>query len=308
MATPEISVVLCAYNAEKYIDEAILSIKNQTYTSFEAIIINDGSTDRTAEIIERHGATDDRFKYVTTKNQGEAMSRNLGNGMALGGLIANIDADDAMLPERLERQIAAFRARPKLGLLGSSYIEIDENSVRKGPVTLDTGNTLLRRVLWRRDPFCHGSIMIRKMCFEETGGYRPFFRYGPDYDMIMHVGEKWEIDNLPEPLYLYRVHSQNITTSLNENIRTLYSTFIVYSALQRKFVGKDDVETASNGWMSEILETLKSGNGLQELQMKKLKECYKFMGKSFLKLGDLSRARRFMKLSVTGMRVVHPHS
>ncbi len=300
MVTPEISVVLCAYNAEKYIDEAIFSIKNQTYTDFEAIIINDGSTDRTAEIIEHHVATDDRFKYVITKNQGEAMSRNLGNRMARSGLIANIDADDVMLPERLERQFAAFHERPKLGLLGSSYIEIDENSVRKGTVTMDTGNVLLRRVLWRRDPFCHGSIMIRKTCFEETGGYRSFFKYGPDYDMIMHIGEKWEIDNLPEPLYLYRVHNQNITTSLNENIRILYSTFIVYSALQRKFSGKDDVETASHVWMSEILETLKAGNRLQEIQIKRLKECYKFMGRSFLRLGDLSRARRFMKLSITG--------
>src|SRR5882757_4082321 len=110
MNTPLVSVIMPAYNAEKYIAEAINSVKQQTYTAWELIVIDDGSTDNTAAIIKKYAGTDNRIMYTYQANGGQGKARNNGLKKATGEYVAFLDADDLWIPEKLNTQVEIMHA------------------------------------------------------------------------------------------------------------------------------------------------------------------------------------------------------
>src|SRR5687767_15367714 len=110
MVQPLVSVIMPAYNTEKFIGESIQSVVDQTYANWELLIVDDGSTDKTADIIRQHAALDSRVKYLFQQNGRQAKARNLSIEHSQGTLIAFLDADDLWLPEKLERQLQALVA------------------------------------------------------------------------------------------------------------------------------------------------------------------------------------------------------
>ena len=128
--TPKISVLMSAYNSEKYISESIESILNQTFKDFEFIIINDGSSDNTAKIIQKYAEKDERIRFINSKqNQGIIAALNPGFSMCRGEYIARMDSDDISLPKRFEKQIEYMDKHSECGVLGTSIIIFDkENS------------------------------------------------------------------------------------------------------------------------------------------------------------------------------------
>ena len=214
--TPKISVLMSAYNSEKYIAEAIESILNQTFKDFEFIIINDGSTDKTAEIIEKYAKKDVRIRFVNnTKNQGIIAALNPGFAMCRGEYIARMDSDDISTPERLATQVAYLDAHPEVDLC-SCGMELfgakQEIWVREANVE-DVKITALFH-----SPILHASSMWRRASFERVGlRFLQEMVPAEDYDMwtrAMAAGLR--LVNIPQVMYKYRIHPSRATTQTDK--------------------------------------------------------------------------------------------
>ena len=206
---PHISVVLPAYNAEKYLDQAVRSILAQTFTDFELIIVDDGSIDKTLAIA--HNYTDPRIRVIAnTENRGLAASCNIGWKAATGEFIARQDADDYSYPTRFEKQIAYLLKNPKVGILGTNRQTIN----RKGKIRdhKPLPEQAVFDDLLHRNLVVHGSALIRRSVLEQVGGYDEWFRLSQDYDLWLRIADRiaW-IKSLPEALYVIREHGESST-------------------------------------------------------------------------------------------------
>jgi glycosyltransferase involved in cell wall biosynthesis len=208
---PVISVVMCVYNGEKYLREAVESILNQTFTDFEFIIIDDGSTDRTEEILDTY--TDTRIVRINNlKQSGIAISLNKGVKAARGEYIARMDADDISLPERFQKQVAYLAAHQEIGVLGSNIDIIDENGNKDPTYTWHIGlpvdPEVIQWCLLFDNPIKHPTVIIRKSLLNDVGGY-PEDVVSQDYGLWMRIIKRSKIAILNEVLFLFRWHNSN---------------------------------------------------------------------------------------------------
>jgi len=213
MASPKISVIMSVYNGEKYLRESVESILNQTFTSFEFIIVNDGSTDSSLDIIRSYD--DDRIRLIDNEqNIGLTKSLNKALRFAGGEYIARQDADDVSLPNRLERQVNYLEKHPEVAVLGTSVYLIDEDGKTTTKVVALAGPTL--KDLHKGNQFTHGSVMFKKDIVAELGGYNESLRYVQDYELWLRLAKKHHIGNLREPLYKLRFHTAKLGTAVGE--------------------------------------------------------------------------------------------
>jgi glycosyltransferase involved in cell wall biosynthesis len=210
--TPKISVIMPAYNAQKYIAEAIESILNQTFRDFEFIIIDDASTDKTWEIIQKYAQKDRRtIALKNAENLQNYKTRNNGIAIARGKYIATMDADDWSYPDRLQKQVEFMEKNPEVVLCGS-FVEICDKNLdvlnkRNYPET----DEKIRKKLFRYSPFCHPSTMWRTVTVKKVGGYNDVYPIAQDYKMEFKVGRFGKFANLPEVLHKLRVHSGSLS-------------------------------------------------------------------------------------------------
>lgn len=209
MKSPQISVMLCAYNASKYIHEAIESILCQTYTDFEFIIVNDGSTDKTLQMIKRY---DDKRIRTISRRHNYIESLNTGMKACRGKYIARMDADDKAIPDRLERQFVIMEEQPDIAACfswGETFGLVDEPvgySVKghvKSPFFLfATGNYLI-----------HPTSMIRKSFIQKHRiYYKNDYPYAEDYKLWTEITKKGgEIYVIPEQLIRYRINQSQVS-------------------------------------------------------------------------------------------------
>lgn len=212
---PLVSVVMSVFNGEKYVADAIESILNQTYKNWELIIINDGSTDKTDEIIQKYHDT--RIFYVSQKNMGLTKSLNKGILMSKGEYIARLDADDRAFPERIEKQVDYFSKKPKLLVLGTSYYKFDAQtmvgSVVKTPLN-DLG--CRKRLKLGASPFMHSSVMFKKQIDGKIVLYDENFKEAQDIRLWITLLSKGEGSVLPDILcYILSYHSESISSNRN---------------------------------------------------------------------------------------------
>lgn len=208
--TPAISVVMSVFNGGDCLYASIKSILDQTYKNFEFIIIDDGSLDNTAKIIKIFN--DDRIRLIHQNNHGLVYSLNKGVELARGEFIARMDADDISMPTRLDKELSWLTKNEKRGLVGSFFTYIDEES-SKPSITLytPTKHLDLRRMMYIVNPFAHGSTMFRKTAFEQAGGYREEYYKVEDYDLWRRIVSNWQIGQIPESLYWYRISQNSIS-------------------------------------------------------------------------------------------------
>jgi GT2 family glycosyltransferase/Tfp pilus assembly protein PilF len=197
-------------NGGPYLEEAIKSLFQQTYQNYELIIIDDGSTDETAKILE--GLDDFRVRIITNQeNLGLTRSLNLGISQARGEYIARMDADDLSLPHRLEKQLEFLENHPEYALVGTPYYQIDETGAIKSLIRVLTDDGELRAGLLQQNWFGHGSVMMRKAAVVQAGGYDERFTYAQDYDLWLRLAADHRLANLSEPLYCWRATSSCIS-------------------------------------------------------------------------------------------------
>jgi glycosyltransferase involved in cell wall biosynthesis len=199
------------YNAERFLREAIDSILAQSFKPFEFLIIDDGSTDRSAEIIESY--RDPRIRFVRNpENLGITPTLNRGIRMASCELIARMDADDVSHPQRLQKQFAYMKRNPKCALLSTwaRVISEDNNLIRLERYRSNFYYFNLTFECW----MYHPTIMFRKSAVEEIGMYA--MPYSEDYDLFWRMSTRFPIANLAEPLVDYRVSSTSLNTVLKK--------------------------------------------------------------------------------------------
>ena len=209
---PKISVLMPAYNSEKYIAEAIESILNQTFKDFEFIIVNDGSTDKTAEIIEKYAKKDARIRFINnTKNQGIIAALNPGFAMCRGEYIARMDSDDISLPERFAKQVKYMDQHPGCGVCSSWAEKFGPNIAENRVLTYMPTVKLLDFVIYG-DKVCNpGSMIRRSVLVDNNIKYNPEYKHAEDYAFWVEVCKHSEIHNLQEVLLKYRWHDENVS-------------------------------------------------------------------------------------------------
>lgn len=212
LVKPCVSVVMPVYNAEKYLAEAIRSILSQTYRNFEFLIIDDGSTDRSAAIAADFAWQDQRIRLIRQPdNLGLVAVLNWGLDLAQGKYIARMDADDISLPERLEKQIAYMHAHPEIGILGCKIQYIDEtNKLSTVPVSFHSDLFIQWNVLFT-NPFSHPAVVMRKAIIDQHQlRYDPQAVHVEDYEFWGRFLLVSEGENLPDVLLQYRIHPGSI--------------------------------------------------------------------------------------------------
>ena len=213
---PKVSVVMPAYNAEKYIGEAIESILNQTFADFEFIIIDDGSTDRTKEIILEYD--DPRIVLLENeKNSGIVVSLNKGLDAAVGEYIARMDADDIAVPKRLQIQTEYMEQHPEIGVLGSG-IHIFGANIEPYDRVYTTNAAQLKAELIFNSCVAHPTVMMRRAVLKQGKlYYKSEFAGAEDYCLWWDISKISNIATLPNILLNYRVHSTQITQKKDES-------------------------------------------------------------------------------------------
>ncbi len=231
---PFITVFSPNYNGERFISETIESILNQTYSNFEYIIIDDGSTDNSWDIIQQYAKKDGRIKpYRNEKNEEIVKTRNKGLRLSSpdSKYVAIIDSDDVAHPRRLEIQVEFLENNPEYGLVGSNKYLIDSQSkiigFRRYPLT-DQG---IKKVITMFNPIPHSSVVLRKEVVNQSGYYNSKLPVCHDYDYWLRIGVNWKLRNLEYPLIKYRL-SQNQVKSKHLKLTIQYTYLIQKKALQ----------------------------------------------------------------------------
>ncbi|MBA4321165.1 MAG: glycosyl transferase, partial [Flavobacterium sp.] len=210
---PKISVLMPAYNAEKYIAEAIESILNQTFKDFEFIIVDDCSTDKTWEIIQEYTKKDERIVALKNeKNLGIAGNRNKLIGMAKGKYIVWQDADDISFPERLNHQHCFMEENREVGICGG-WLEFFDDSGKTSVRKYKTDDANIRKTIFRFSPVAQPGAIIRKKVIDEVGQYDLNYPPAEDLDMSFRIGKEYKFANLQEAVIKYRENKAGATFS-----------------------------------------------------------------------------------------------
>jgi len=204
---------MSVYNGQRYLKGCLESILRQTFSDYEFIIVNDGSTDDTVAILGEY-ESDARFVLIhNTKNIGLTKSLNKALRKARGQFIARMDADDLSLPDRLAKQHEFLLNSRDTGVVGSNYYEIDEDGGKRGEIILPETDDDIRRKIMRMNPFNHGAVMMRGEALETVGLYNERFRYAQDYELWYRMLKQYKGHNLQEKLLMKRNPVGSITVS-----------------------------------------------------------------------------------------------
>ncbi len=241
MKKPKVSVLLGVLNQEDYLSACIESVLAQTFSDFEFIILNDGSTDRTWEIIQEYAKKDSRIRpFSFPEKQGIAVGCNFTVAQAKGDYLARIDGDDIWKPEKLEKQVAYLEEHPECGVCFTQVEIIDGQGKIVHGAECDFMDELfaqpnrsqsqwLRKLFIDGNCFVHSSSVIRKNCFDAIDGYRNALRQLPDYDLWLQLIQITEFFLIPEKLMQYRWYAGN--TSIPDSVgscRTHQEYFQIY--------------------------------------------------------------------------------
>lgn len=206
-----ISVIMPIYNGELYLREAIESILKQTYTNFELICIDDGSTDNTLSILKDYAAKDHRMVIVSRENRGLISTLNEGLSLAKYNYIARMDADDISMPSRLEKQISYLHAHKGVGVIGCSYTSVNQERNIIGLRRLWNINYILKATCIFGSPFAHPSVMFNKSVLGAELYYSPEYKHAEDYELWTRLQKITRFAALSEPLLEYRVLKTSVS-------------------------------------------------------------------------------------------------
>jgi glycosyltransferase involved in cell wall biosynthesis len=221
---PLVSVVIPVYNQERYIKEAVESVLGQTYPQVELVVVDDGSTDRTPEILKTYGS---RLRYIRQSNAGAATALNNGIAAATGELVGWLSSDDVYEPAKVQRQVELFQARPEISLTYTDFNVIDGDGrlIRtvRSPYYSDRKEFIRRLILGN---FVNGSSVIaKKKALVDTGLFDPVMTYHADANMWLRLLKRHEFGHVNEVLLNYRWHAGNASNNVAAMRRHRYVYF-----------------------------------------------------------------------------------
>lgn len=208
-----ISVIMSVYNSEKYLNEAIDSILNQTYKDFEFLIVDDCSKDNSLKILEEYSQKDSRI--ILIKNEGNlGLTKNLNKAikMSKGDYIARMDADDISETKRFEKQIEFLEKNKGIDIVGTFCSDINEDGIFIRNRTLPTIHSQILKILPKFNPFAHPTVMMRKEKILSIGAYNENYRTSQDYELWFRaIGKGLRVANIPEFLLKYRMNDNYVS-------------------------------------------------------------------------------------------------
>jgi glycosyltransferase involved in cell wall biosynthesis len=207
---------MTVYNGMPFLPAAVESILKQSFTDFEFIIVNDGSTDGTVDYLA--SLTDPRVQVIHRENGGTAAAANQGLQHCRGEYIARMDSDDISLPHRLATQVEFLDNHPRVGLVGAQMAPLGSSSVGKSLILPTKHEAIYKAMLEGRHGLAHSCILLRGALLKQIGGYWKL-RYQDAWDMMMRMGEVSELANIDEVLHYYRVHRASLNGKAMQRMR-----------------------------------------------------------------------------------------
>lgn len=225
---PEVSVIITTFNRSNYLEEALRSVLNQTYSDFEIIIVDDGSTDNTREVVRRFN--DSRIKYIFQENKGVGAARNTGVRASKGRFIAFLDADDLWLPEKLELQVQSLKTNIRAAIVYTDMYFF-------GAIEPQTPETFFKSMKWPpprgkvldkmaiRSFGLPSTLLVKSEVFDKIGLFDEKLPYCDDYDMLIRMSAYFEFEVIPFPLVKYRLHPDQISRNIEPVILNHLTVF-----------------------------------------------------------------------------------
>ncbi len=258
---PKVSVIIPAYNSMKYLPETLESVLQQTFSDFEVLIINDGSSDNIVQwvsglpgfltseksgecgeneengrmnensvpptpptlptLVRNPGLVDPRVKLISQENQGVSVARNTGIADAQADYIAFVDADDLWEPTKLEKQVRCLDDHPEVGLVHTWMALVDERGKSTGRVLKTSVEGYAWEQIVQRNQIATLSVMVRRCCFDTVGVFEPNLRSIEDWDMWIRIATSYPFAVIKEPLVYYR----QVPSSISKNVRVMEQSF-----------------------------------------------------------------------------------
>lgn len=267
----QVSVLMPAYNTEKYIGEAIQSVLDQTFTCFELLIVNDGSTDGTEAII--HSFRDPRIVLINQPNGGVSKALNTGLRHARAKYIARFDADDICCPDRLDIQFAFMEANPDYVLVGSNaeYIDMHGEHIFSYQCA-GYSNDEIHSLSINRCPFLHVAVMYHKRPVIDAGGYDENAHSFEDHLLWAKLIQKGKVCNLPERLVIVRFNPESLT--IDEKWRGKRFNQLKYEAIQKGTITKNEGDEILAIIRQQDISSIKKGSYYSLLAKKYLWNNY----------------------------------
>lgn len=293
--TPPVTVLMSVYNGERWLEDSIKSVLEQTHGDFEFIIVNDGSKDASLDIIKSFAKKDRRIHIIHKQNTGLADSLNVGLNKARGKWIARIDADDLCNPSRLAIQYAMAQSKKEVVLIGSGHTQIDYFG-QAGKLIFYPANhrKLVKRLRAVKPFFGHSSAFFRTELAKSLGGYRTRFKRAQDYDMWLRMSELGEIACVQDSLVRIRQHTDQISHD-EGGMRQLVDARVALISHHIRQGGFHDpaAEESSNEEFETFFQFVKNG-----IEQHKLIEFRHFINEVKVVFGRVSfgDASKFLRL------------
>ena len=283
----KISVLMSVYNSEVWLSESIESVLTQTYSNFEFIIVNDGSTDGSLKIINDYALKDSRIKVFSKKNTGLADSLNYGIERVSGEWVARIDADDLWQPSKLDSQIHFVGSSYKLVLLGAGMTILNAHGIKGRSYKYPTQHiNIVRNLSAGGSAFPHSSAFFKTEIVRQLGGYRKRIYRAEDLDLWLRLSEVGEVASLPVPLVLIRKHEKQISNDGCGRLQIVDSHVAMISYWLRLMKHEDPVKNLTSEefnyfreWVEKklyILEVFEYHGYIENLKVKILDKNFIF--------------------------------
>jgi GT2 family glycosyltransferase len=252
---PAVSVLMPVHNGEVYLAEAVRSILGQTFSDFEFLIVDDGSTDGTPGILADFAAADARIRIHDQPHCGLVAALNRAVQIADGEFLARMDADDVAQPRRFERQVGYLRSHPQVAVLGTAMLAIAPDGRPLNQIRFPRSPADVRRGLERWCCLAHPTVIMRAEAVRAEGGYRAAYSdAAEDYDLWLRIAERYDLANLSDCLLNYRRHG----TQLSARRRNSYALgkLAARAAAARRRQGLPDPTDGAAGLSPEVLGRL----------------------------------------------------
>jgi hypothetical protein len=249
---PRVSVLMPVRDGQSVIAKAIESVRSQTYGDLEILVVDDGSTDGTAEILAGLAARDGRIRVERQSPQGITSALRRGFELARGEFVARMDADDIALPDRLERQVDFLDEHPEVLAVGGACIVVDEDGSRDGVIRFPTSPRVVERSLMHLNCLVHPTVTMRREAVVAAGGYR--LDAAEDWDLWLRLSERGPLANLADPVLEYRRHAAQLSVlSAREYARDAAAAL---AAARERRAGRPDPLEGMSSATPELLERL----------------------------------------------------